>query len=69
MTTSRRSVIQSASALGALATLPGAVLAQAAAPKSLSILVLGQDDLPVQYIDAADMCGWMVRLLKKWHAR
>jgi len=28
------------------------------------ILVPGQDDLPVQYIDAADMCGWMVRLLK-----
>ena len=28
------------------------------------ILVPGQDDLPVQYIDAADMCGWMVRLLE-----
>ena len=41
MTTSRRSFIQSASALGALATLPGSVLAQAAAPKSLNILVLG----------------------------
>lgn len=29
------------------------------------ILVPGQDDLPVQYIDAADMCGWMVRLLEE----
>lgn len=28
------------------------------------ILVPGQDDLPVQYIDAADMCGWMIRLLE-----
>jgi 2'-hydroxyisoflavone reductase len=28
------------------------------------ILVPGQQDLPVQYIDAADMCGWMVRLLE-----
>ncbi|NCF14546.1 MAG: epimerase [Gammaproteobacteria bacterium] len=28
------------------------------------ILVPGQDDLPVQYIDAADLCGWMVRLLE-----
>ena len=28
------------------------------------ILVPGQDDLPVQYIDAADMCGWMVRMLE-----
>ena len=28
------------------------------------ILVPGQDDLPVQYIDAADMCGWMLRLLE-----
>lgn len=28
------------------------------------ILVPGPDDLPVQYIDAADMCGWMVRLLE-----
>jgi 2'-hydroxyisoflavone reductase len=28
------------------------------------ILVPGQEDLPVQYIDAADMCGWMVRLLE-----
>jgi 2'-hydroxyisoflavone reductase len=28
------------------------------------ILVPGEDDLPVQYIDAADMCGWMVRLLE-----
>jgi 2'-hydroxyisoflavone reductase len=29
------------------------------------ILVPGQDDLPVQYIDAADMCGWMIRLLEE----
>ena len=29
------------------------------------ILVPGQEDLPVQYIDAADMCGWMVRLLEE----
>jgi len=28
------------------------------------ILVSGVQDLPVQYIDAADMCGWMVRLLE-----
>ena len=28
------------------------------------ILVPGQQNLPVQYIDAADMCGWMVRLLE-----
>ena len=28
------------------------------------ILVPGQEDLPVQYIDAADMCAWMVRLLE-----
>ncbi len=28
------------------------------------ILVPGQEDLPVQYIDAADMCGWMIRLLE-----
>ncbi len=28
------------------------------------ILVPGQDDLPVQYIDAADMCGWMIRMLE-----
>ena len=28
------------------------------------ILVPGEEDLPVQYIDAADMCGWMVRLLE-----
>jgi 2'-hydroxyisoflavone reductase len=28
------------------------------------ILVPGQKDLPVQYIDAADLCGWMVRLLE-----
>jgi 2'-hydroxyisoflavone reductase len=28
------------------------------------ILVPGQDDLPIQYIDAADMCGWMVRILE-----
>ncbi len=32
------------------------------------ILVPGQDDLPVQYIDAADMCGWMVRLLEDGNA-
>jgi 2'-hydroxyisoflavone reductase len=29
------------------------------------ILVPGQKDLPVQYIDAADMCGWMVRMLEE----
>ncbi len=28
------------------------------------ILVPGQEDLPVQYIDAADMCEWMIRLLE-----
>jgi 2'-hydroxyisoflavone reductase len=28
------------------------------------ILVPGQQDLPVQYIDAADLCAWMVRLLE-----
>ena len=28
------------------------------------ILVPGQEDLPVQYIDAADMCAWMVRMLE-----
>ncbi len=28
------------------------------------ILVPGVDDLPVQYIDAADMCGWMLRMLE-----
>jgi 2'-hydroxyisoflavone reductase len=28
------------------------------------ILVPGPEDLPVQYIDAADMCSWMVRLLE-----
>ena len=28
------------------------------------ILVPGHEDLPVQYIDAADMTGWMVRLLE-----
>ena len=28
------------------------------------ILVPGEEDLPVQYIDAADMCAWMVRLLE-----
>jgi 2'-hydroxyisoflavone reductase len=32
------------------------------------ILVPGQDDLPVQYIDAADMCAWMVRLLEEGSA-
>ena len=41
MNTTRRSFIQSASALGALATLPASVLATAAAPKPLNILVLG----------------------------
>jgi len=41
MNTSRRSFIQSATALGALATLPGSVLARAAAPKPLNILILG----------------------------
>ena len=29
------------------------------------ILVPGPKDLPVQYIDAADMCGWMVRMLEE----
>jgi len=29
------------------------------------ILVPGLEDLPVQYIDAADMCGWMVRMLEE----
>jgi 2'-hydroxyisoflavone reductase len=29
------------------------------------ILVPGQQDLPVQYIDAADMCAWMVLLLEE----
>ena len=28
------------------------------------ILVPGVEDLPVQYIDAADMCAWMVRMLE-----
>jgi 2'-hydroxyisoflavone reductase len=28
------------------------------------ILVPGPHDLPVQYIDASDMCGWMVRMLE-----
>lgn len=28
------------------------------------ILVPGRQDLPVQYIDAADMCAWMVRMLE-----
>jgi len=28
------------------------------------ILVPGVKDLPVQYIDAADLCGWMVRMLE-----
>lgn len=41
MTTSRRRFIQSASAIGALAALPGSVLAQSAAAKSLDILILG----------------------------
>ena len=29
------------------------------------ILVPGMEDLPVQYIDAADMTGWMVRMLEE----
>jgi len=29
------------------------------------ILVPGQDDLPIQYIDAQDMTGWMVRMLEE----
>ena len=29
------------------------------------IMVPGDQDLPVQYIDAADMCGWMVRMLEE----
>ncbi len=29
------------------------------------ILVPGQEDLPVQYIDASDLCGWMVRMLEE----
>ena len=33
------------------------------------ILVPGQEDLPVQYIDAADMCAWMVRLLEDGSGR
>jgi 2'-hydroxyisoflavone reductase len=41
MKTSRRSFIRSASAVGVLAALPGSVLAQAAAPKPLDILILG----------------------------
>lgn len=41
MTTSRRSFIRSASSVGALAALPGSVFGQAAASKSLDILVLG----------------------------
>ena len=41
MQTSRRSFIHSASAIGALATLPGSAFAQAAAPKPLDILILG----------------------------
>jgi len=28
------------------------------------VMVPGREDLPVQYIDAADMTGWMVRLLE-----
>ena len=28
------------------------------------ILVPGEQDLSLQYIDAADMCGWMIRLLE-----
>jgi len=41
MRTSRRSFIRSASAVGALAAIPGSVLAQGAAPKPLDILILG----------------------------
>jgi 2'-hydroxyisoflavone reductase len=41
MNTSRRNFIRSTSAIGALAALPGSVLAQAAAPRTLDILVLG----------------------------
>jgi 2'-hydroxyisoflavone reductase len=41
MKTSRRSFIRTASAVGVLAALPGSVLAQAAAPKPLDILILG----------------------------
>ena len=41
MESSRRSFIRRASALGALAALPGSALAQAAAPKPLDILILG----------------------------
>ncbi len=39
--TSRRSFIRSASAAGALASLPGSVFAQAAGSKALDILILG----------------------------
>ena len=41
MKTSRRSFIRSASAVGALAALPGSVFAQSTAPKPLDILILG----------------------------
>ena len=41
MTTSRRKFLGSMSALGALSTLPGSVLSQGSAGKSLDILVLG----------------------------
>lgn len=41
MKTTRRCFIQSASALGALAALPGAVIAQTSTPKPLDILILG----------------------------
>ena len=41
MQTSRRSFIRSASAVGALAALPGSVLAQGVASKPLDILILG----------------------------
>lgn len=41
MTTSRRNFIRSASAIGALAALPGSVFAQGTARKPLDILVLG----------------------------
>jgi len=32
------------------------------------ILVPETEDLPIQYIDAADMCGWMVRMLEEGDA-
>lgn len=41
MKTSRRSFIRSASAIGALAALPGSAFAQGTARKPLDILILG----------------------------